>query len=89
MPLPENRKRTEAIAGATTLELISERHALAGHGAGFWLACAIGTVAAALFGYLALRVVIRTVSSEVFHRFAWYCLPLGAVVVAVGLWGRW
>ena len=78
-----------AILGATVLEVVSEREALAGHGAGFWLACALGTLAAGLYGYLALRVVIRTVSSEVFHRFAWYCLPLGVVVVALALWGPW
>jgi undecaprenyl-diphosphatase len=75
-----------AILGATTLEVISQREALVGHGAGFWLGCGLGTVAAALCGLLALRVVIRTVSSEIFHRFAWYCLPVGAVVMALGLW---
>jgi undecaprenyl pyrophosphate phosphatase UppP len=44
----------------------------------------IGATAAGVTGYFALRLVIKAVSSRVFHRFAWYCVPLGLVVVAWG-----
>jgi hypothetical protein len=33
--------------------------------------------------------VLRTVNSRVFHRFAWYCLPLGVVVLAASWGGLW
>ena len=51
---------------------------------GFGLACLIGATAAGVTGFFALRLVIKAVSSRVFHRFAWYCVPLGLVVVAWG-----
>ena len=51
---------------------------------GFGLACLIGAMAAAVTGYFALRLVIKAVSSRIFYRFAWYCIPLGLVVVAWG-----
>jgi len=44
----------------------------------------IGAMAAGVTGYFALRLVIATVSSRVFHRFAWYCIPLGLVVLGWG-----
>jgi undecaprenyl-diphosphatase len=72
-----------AIAGVTAVELVSQRHALAGHSISFFAACAIGMAAAAVSGYCALRIVLATVSSRVFHRFAWYCVPLGLVVIAI------
>jgi len=74
-----------AILGATALQIAGEREALLRMGPGFWLACVLGAVVAGVSGYLSLRVVLRTLGSEVFHRFAWYCLPLGLVVVAVGM----
>lgn len=74
-----------AILAATTLQVVGERHALGALGAEFWVACVVGAIVAGVSGYVCLRVVLRTLSSEVFHRFAWYCLPLGVVVVAVGL----
>jgi undecaprenyl-diphosphatase len=74
-----------AILAATTLQIVSERQALAVLGVDFWIACVVGAMVAGISGYVCLRVVLRTLSSEVFHRFAWYCLPLGAVVVAIGL----
>lgn len=73
-----------AIAGATLVQLVSEREAVVAAGGGFWLSCGLGAVIAAVSGVIALRLVIRTLSSRVFHRFAWYCLPLGLVVLAVG-----
>ncbi len=72
-----------AIAGATLFELLTRRGEVAASGAAFWLACGLGAVAAAVSGYISLRIVIRTVSSRIFHRFAWYCLPLGILVLAL------
>ena len=72
-----------AIAGVTAAELISQRQALAGHSVGFFISCLIGMVAAGVSGYVALKIVLRTLSSRVFHRFAWYCIPLGIVVIAI------
>jgi undecaprenyl-diphosphatase len=75
-----------AILGVAVLQVAGERHALAALGPSFWLACLVGASAAALSGYLALTIVLRTLTSRVFHRFAWYCLPLGALVIAL-TWG--
>ena len=72
-----------AVAGVTVVELISHRHELAATSASFALACAIGAVAAAITGYVALAIVLKTVSSRVFHRFAWYCIPAGLIVLAL------
>jgi len=76
-----------AIAGATLVELAGARGQLGGMGGAFWGACAVGSVAAGLSGYVALHVVIRTVTSRVFHRFGWYCLPLGALVLVLSAGG--
>lgn len=70
-----------AILGVAVLEIADERHALAAAGLSYWTSCVVGAVAAAVAGYFALRLVIATLSSRVFYRFAWYCLPLGAVVI--------
>jgi undecaprenyl-diphosphatase len=72
-----------AVAGVTVVELLSHRHELAATSASFALACAIGAVAAAITGYVALAIVLKTVSSRVFHRFAWYCIPVGLIVLAI------
>jgi undecaprenyl-diphosphatase len=72
-----------AICGATLVELISERDALAAGGAAFWFTVFLGGIAAAITGYVALKLVIRMVSSRVFDRFAWYCIPLGIIVLLV------
>ncbi len=76
-----------AIAGATLVEVVGARGQLGAMNSGFWGACMLGSVAAGLSGYLALGVVIRTVGSRVFHRFGWYCLPLGALVLALAARG--
>ena len=76
-----------AIAGVTALEVLDERHALAAAGASYWLACVVGAAAAGVAGFYALKAVVATLSSRVFHRFAWYCVPLGLVVIAV-TWSR-
>lgn len=75
-----------AIAGATLVEVIGEKEQLAATGLDFWLICAAGAALAAVSGYAALRIVIRTLSSRVFHRFGWYCLPLGLLVLVIVWW---
>lgn len=72
-----------AVAGVTLVELFSHRHELAATSGDFVLACALGALSAAIAGYAALGIVLRTVSSRVFHRFAWYCIPLGVLVLAI------
>ncbi len=74
-----------AIGGATAAQLALSAPELALVDHGFWVACAGGAIAAAITGYSALRMVVGAVSSRVFHRFAWYCLPLGAVVVILSV----
>jgi undecaprenyl-diphosphatase len=74
-----------AIAGATTVEVIGAWEQLPAVGLSFWLISLLGAAVAAVSGYLALRLVIHTLSTEVFHHFAWYCLPLGLVVILVSL----
>ena len=72
------------IIGVTLLEIIKERDTLAAQGGDIWLACLVGALAACLFGTIAMRIVIVTVSSSSFHRFAWYCLPVGIVAIVLG-----
>ena len=72
-----------AIAGVAVLQVAGERVAVTAAGPSFWLACLVGAVAAGLSGYLALKIVLKTLSSEIFHRFSWYCLPLGGLVLAL------
>jgi len=75
-----------AIIGVTFFELIANRGELQTTTAGFWLACLVGAMAAAVSGFVALKIVLRTVSSRVFHRFAWYCIPLGMLVLVLSAW---
>lgn len=51
---------------------------------GFGLACVVGGTTAAVTGFFALKLVLKTLASRVFHRFALYCVPLGLLVVAWG-----
>lgn len=76
------------IAVVTVGQIVERRAEVMIAGDGFLLACAVGTVAAGVTGFFALQVVIATVSSRVFHRFAWYCVPLGLIVVALAWGGR-
>ncbi len=76
-----------AIAGATLVEVVGNRGQLAASGHAFWIACFAGAVTAGISGYVALGLVIRTVTSRSFHRFAWYCLPVGLLVIVLGLGG--
>lgn len=77
-----------SILGVTVLEAYGQRHELASAGLGFAALCATGAFVAGLSGLAALRIVLHTVSSRSFHRFAWYCLPLGALVLFFGMWGK-
>jgi undecaprenyl-diphosphatase len=72
-----------AVAGVTVVELFSHRDELSAASGDFVLACVVGAAAAAVTGYVALGLVLKTVSSRVFHRFAWYCIPLGLIVIAI------
>jgi len=76
-----------AIAGATVLELARHGRELAATGPELLGPALLGAAVAAVTGFLALRLVVRTVSSRVFDRFGLYCLPLGAVVVLLALGG--
>lgn len=48
-------------------------------GGGVVLPALLGGVAAALSGYLALRLLVRLVVKGRFYRFGWYCLALALV----------
>ncbi len=76
-----------AILGATLVEVAGARTELVNLGPSFWGACLAGGLAAALSGFLALRLVLATVTSRVFHRFGWYCLPMGLLVLALARGG--
>jgi len=76
-----------AIAGVAVLEVAAEREALLSAGGWYWFACLLGAAAAGVAGYIALTIVVRTLSSRVFHRFAWYCVPVGLLVLVLS-WGR-
>jgi len=76
-----------AIAGATLVEVIGQAGKIEAAGSSFWIACLIGGVTSAVTGYVALGLVLRAVTSRVFYRFAWYCLPLGLLVLVAGLKG--
>ena len=74
------------IAVATAAQIFETRADVLVAGSGFLAACMVGAVAAGVTGYFALQLVIKTVSSHVFYRFAWYCIPLGLLVLIL-TWG--
>ena len=74
-----------AILAATTVEVAGAWHELGGLGSDLLVPALVGALCAAATGFIALRVVIGTLSSRIFHRFAWYCAPLGAAVIVWGL----
>jgi undecaprenyl-diphosphatase len=71
------------IAVVTAGQIVEGRAEMVTVGGGFVLACIVGAVAAGVTGYVVLQLVITTVSSRVFHRFAWYCIPLGLAVLLI------
>jgi undecaprenyl-diphosphatase len=74
-----------AILGVAVVELVSQRGEVIAMDAAGWAAYAIGTVVAAVSGYIALKIVLRAVTTEVFHRFAWYCVPVGLLVAVLSV----
>ncbi len=76
------------IATVALGQVFESRAELMIAGSGFLVACAVGALAAGITGYFALQIVIKTVSSRIFHRFAWYCIPLGLVVLILTWVGR-
>jgi len=77
-----------AIAAVTVVQMVDTRSEMAAAGNELGLASIAGGIAAGITGYFVLQVVIKAVSSNIFHRFAWYCVPLGILVVAFVLGGR-
>ena len=75
-----------AIAAATVLEIAGSWRVPYRPDIGFGVACFVGAIAAGITGYFAIKLVIGSLSSKIFHRFAWYCIPLGIVVLAIS-WG--
>jgi undecaprenyl-diphosphatase len=41
----------------------------------------IGSVVAAITGYISLRILIRTVNNGKLHLFSYYCWPVGLFVI--------
>lgn len=78
-----------AILGATVVETAGELDHVLALGSRFWIASAVGAGFAAVSGYIALKIVIRTLSSRHFHRFGWYCAGLGLLVIGLVLGGVW
>lgn len=76
------------IALATAAQIFERQAEVMLAGNGFLLACIVGASAAGVTGFFALQLVIATVSSRNFHRFAWYCIPLGLIVLALAWGGR-
>jgi undecaprenyl-diphosphatase len=76
------------IAAVTAGQVFESRAELVMAGNGFLIACIVGALAAGITGYFALQLVIKTVSSRIFHRFAWYCIPLGLLVLVLTWVGR-
>ncbi len=76
------------IVLVTLVQLVEARTFLGGGPNGFGIACVVGAIAAGVTGYGALQIVIKTVSSRVFHRFAFYSIPVGCLVLILA-WGGW
>ncbi|MBS7636036.1 undecaprenyl-diphosphate phosphatase [Candidatus Bathyarchaeota archaeon] len=74
-----------AIIGALALTLYEQFKILATSSFGF-VETAVGTVVAVIFGYLALKLLWKTIAREKFHFFAFYCWALGtSLIVALCL----
>jgi undecaprenyl-diphosphatase len=76
------------IAAVTAGQIFETRADMLTAGNGFVVACIVGAVAAGVTGFFALQLVIKTVSSHVFYRFSWYCIPLGLLVLILTWGGR-
>ncbi len=75
-----------AVLGALSLTLYQERHALALTGFGT-TDIVIGAAIAAVTGYIAIRVLQKTLTDKKFHLFAIYCWTVGIIVAALTVIG--
>lgn len=74
-----------AIIGALALTLSEQFNLLAASSFGF-AEIAFGTVVAMVVGYLALKILWKTIACGKFHLFAFYCWALGvSLMTALGL----
>jgi undecaprenyl-diphosphatase len=76
------------IVVVTASQIFERRAELVIAGNGFMIASIVGALAAGVTGFFALQLVIKTVSSRVFHRFSWYCIPVGLLVLMMTWGGR-
>jgi len=72
-----------AIAGAALLHIVK----VAWTDTVNWLPLAVGTVTAALVGFVALTVLVKLVNRGQLHHFSWYCWVLGLTAIAVSVIG--
>ncbi len=70
-----------AIIGALALTLSEQFNVLAASSFGF-AEVAFGTVVAMVVGYLALKLLWKTIAGRKFHLFAFYCWALGISLMA-------
>lgn len=75
-----------AILGATLLEV--KDFVETGESAPFLGPAIIGTLVAAITGYLAIRFLIRVLVHGNFHRFAYYTLFIGGFTLILSLFGK-
>ena len=76
------------IAGAALLEIAKAFRAaepalsdVAAAGEVSWVLCAVGAVVAAVVGYFALALLLKSLKSDKFWLFGPYCLLAGAIVL--------
>jgi len=50
-----------------------------------WFVLSIGTTAAAVVGYFALKFLLRIVLQKKLHRFAYYCWIVGLILIIVSI----
>ncbi len=70
------------MLGATTLELVKNRHLLAAGGAGGATDIAIGFVTAFIVAMIVVRAFVALVSRHGFSPFAWYRIIVGLAAAA-------
>ncbi len=75
-----------AILGAVVVEG-SDIFQLLSLGTNELIVCLAGAVTAFLVGYMAIHLLLKTVVQSKFHYFAYYCFPLGVVLLATVIWG--
>ena len=78
-----------AIIGDTAVEAYLNRHEIATAGLGIDpIQVLIATIIAMVVGYIAIKVVSKTVSSKKFHYFAFYTFLLGTALILLTLTGH-